>query len=155
MATHDNSADSAEETEVSEQRKRFTIPPQDESVQRWVSEQINLSTSLRLAIREWIERHGYGDATCLPVAQLPPRGRPPRRLTEDSEESDDRADSADSAEEPAPESDGSDGADDQQAGEPESEPSTGTDADESADDSTGAGSDEPVDMDAIFAANRG
>lgn len=147
MATHD---DSAEETEVSEQRKRFTIPPQDESVQRWVSEQINLSTSLRLAIREWIERHGYGDATCLPVAQLPPRGRPPRRLSEDDGIEDSGGD------EPLAQDD----EDDDSSADPDgTESETGPtdesdDTDDQGDAAPAADDDEPVNMDSIFAANR-
>lgn len=132
MATHDESA---------ELRKRFTIPPQDESVLEWVNEQISLSASLRLVIREWIERHGYGDATCLPVAKLPPRGRPPRAVSEADDEA--LADleveaptDADTAPETEPDAD----ADVPAEAEPDSEPSDDGDS--------------PPDMDTLFAANR-
>ena len=62
-------------------RFRVSVPDADESVLAWIGAQSDLSASVRSLIREAIERHGYRDATCYPVAQQPRRGRPPK-LTE-------------------------------------------------------------------------
>ncbi|MFE4332489.1 hypothetical protein ACFRQM_24615 [Streptomyces sp. NPDC056831] len=55
----------------------------------WLDEQENISQSLRLLIRESIQRDGYIDVVYKPVDQLPRRGRPPLESTEqrDDEES--------------------------------------------------------------------
>lgn len=57
-------------------RMRFTVPAADVSVVEWVNTQDNLSVSLRMLVREFIERHGMIDPTCIPVTQQPKRGRP-------------------------------------------------------------------------------
>lgn len=59
-------------------RFRVSVPDADESVLAWIGAQSDLSASVRSLIREAIERHGYRDATCYPVAQQPRRGRPPK-----------------------------------------------------------------------------
>ena len=69
-------------------RFRVSVPEADESVLAWIGAQSDLSASVRSLIREAIERHGYRDATCYPVAQQPRRGRPPKsteQLTEQAE----------------------------------------------------------------------
>ena len=64
-------------------RFRVSVPDADESVLAWIGAQSDLSASVRSLIREAIERHGYRDATCYPVAQQPRRGRPPKLETVD------------------------------------------------------------------------
>ena len=66
-------------------RFRVSVPEADESVLAWIGAQSDLSASVRSLIREAIERHGYRDATCYPVAQQPRRGRPPKS-TEQAEQ---------------------------------------------------------------------
>ncbi|MEO3931406.1 hypothetical protein WMO79_01145 [Micrococcaceae bacterium Sec7.4] len=58
------------------QRFRVNVPAADEAVLAWMEAQYNHSLSVRLLIRESIERHGYVDAMNRPVEQLPKRGRP-------------------------------------------------------------------------------
>lgn len=60
----------------SAKRYRLQVPAADESVQKWLAEQLNISTSLRQLIREDIQRNGYTDVTCRAVEQGPKRGRP-------------------------------------------------------------------------------
>ncbi len=62
--------------EGSSSRYRFSVPAGDAAVLDWIKNQDNLSYSLRLVIRDYIQRHGYGDATCLDVAHQAKRGRP-------------------------------------------------------------------------------
>lgn len=57
-------------------RYRFQVPAADESVQAWLASQINISSSLRLLIREDIQKNGFSDVTCRAVEQGPKRGRP-------------------------------------------------------------------------------
>lgn len=57
-------------------RYRLTVPEQDTSVQRWLSEQLNMSASIRQLIRDDIEKNGYSDVTCRMVEQGAKRGRP-------------------------------------------------------------------------------
>ena len=57
-------------------RYRVNVPQADEAVIAWMAVQDNTSQSLRLLIRENIERHGYIDVMNRPVDQLPKRGRP-------------------------------------------------------------------------------
>lgn len=57
-------------------RTRLFIPPADVSVIRWLNGQDNVSASLRLLIRDSIERDGYVDVVNRPVEQQPRRGRP-------------------------------------------------------------------------------
>ncbi|MGW6602860.1 hypothetical protein [Streptomyces sp. NPDC055036] len=61
---------------------RWTVPAVDTSVIEWLDKQENISQSLRLLIRESIERDGYIDVYYKPVDQLPRRGRPPLESTE-------------------------------------------------------------------------
>lgn len=59
------------------ERKRISIPKADDSVLAWWEVQKDSGLSVRLLIRNEIERNGYTDAAFRPVAQLPRRGRPP------------------------------------------------------------------------------
>lgn len=71
----------------SEPRKvRWTVPAADTSVIEWLDQQENISQSLRLLIRESIQRDGYIDVFYKPVDQLPRRGRPPLESTEQHED---------------------------------------------------------------------
>lgn len=63
-------------------RFRVSVPETDESVLAWIGAQSDLSNSVRVLIRESIERNGYRDATCYPVVQQPRRGRPPKNTDE-------------------------------------------------------------------------
>ena len=74
MATKIATRTSADETS---ERKRISIPKADESVLAWWDEQKDSGLSVRLLIRNEIERSGYTDTAFRPVAQLPRRGRPP------------------------------------------------------------------------------
>lgn len=58
------------------QRFRVNVPAADEAVLAWMALQDNHSLSVRMLIRESIERHGYIDVVNKPVDQLPKRGRP-------------------------------------------------------------------------------
>ncbi|MFK0179635.1 hypothetical protein ACIQVR_27115 [Streptomyces xanthochromogenes] len=51
----------------------------------WLNEQADISQSIRLLIRESIQRDGYIDVFYKPVDQLPRRGRPPLEITEQRE----------------------------------------------------------------------
>ena len=57
-------------------RFRVSVPAADEAVVAWMELQDNASLSVRLLIRESIERNGYVDVMNKPVTQLPKRGRP-------------------------------------------------------------------------------
>jgi len=57
-------------------RFRVSVPAADEAVLEWMNLQDNPSLSVRMLIRESIERLGYVDVFNRPVAQLPTRGRP-------------------------------------------------------------------------------
>ncbi|WP_284982376.1 hypothetical protein [Arthrobacter sp. efr-133-TYG-118] len=59
-------------------RLRWSVPAADVSVNEWLDAQASISHSLRLLIRESIERDGFIDVTYRPVKQLPRRGRPPQ-----------------------------------------------------------------------------
>ncbi|MEW1821364.1 hypothetical protein AB0323_11310 [Arthrobacter sp. NPDC080031] len=59
-------------------RLRWSVPRADESTNRWLDEQYDISRSLQLLIRESIQRDGYIDVVNRPVEQLPRRGRPPQ-----------------------------------------------------------------------------
>ncbi|MGY4541369.1 hypothetical protein ACVWY0_001278 [Arthrobacter sp. UYNi723] len=58
------------------QRFRVSVPAADEAVLAWMDLQDNPSLSMRMLIRENIERNGYVDVINRPVVQLPKRGRP-------------------------------------------------------------------------------
>jgi len=66
-------------------RLRWSVPRADESTNRWLDEQHDISRSLQLLIRESIQRDGYIDVVNRPVEQLPRRGRPPQSETVDAE----------------------------------------------------------------------
>jgi hypothetical protein len=57
-------------------RFRMSVPAADEAVLVWMNLQDNPSLSIRMLIRESIERLGYVDVVNRPVAKLPTRGRP-------------------------------------------------------------------------------
>ncbi len=82
-------------------RRRVSIPHVDTSTQQWWDCQDDPSTSIRLLIREEIERNGYVDKMNHPVQQQPRRGRPPGRANSTAEEFDERdaADDSDAARE--------------------------------------------------------
>ncbi|WP_338675930.1 hypothetical protein V1460_25400 [Streptomyces sp. SCSIO 30461] len=65
---------------------RWTVPAADTSVIEWLDQQENISQSLRLLIRESIQRDGYVDVYYKPVEQLPRRGRPPLENIEQRED---------------------------------------------------------------------
>ncbi|MDH2390043.1 hypothetical protein QCN29_14835 [Streptomyces sp. HNM0663] len=65
---------------------RWTVPAADTSVIEWLDQQENISQSLRLLIRESIQRDGYVDVYYKPVEQLPRRGRPPLESIEQRED---------------------------------------------------------------------
>lgn len=58
-------------------RFRVSVPSADQPVLAWLAAQDNVSVSLRLLVREAIERDGYCDVLTRPVTQQPRRGRPP------------------------------------------------------------------------------
>jgi hypothetical protein len=70
-------AATAAKTEDNSERKRISIPKADESSLAWWDEQKDPGLSVRLLIRNEIERNGFSDTAFRPVAQLPRRGRPP------------------------------------------------------------------------------
>lgn len=76
-------------------RPRLSIPAEDHSVIQWLENQINITDSLRIAVREFIERHGYDDATCLDVQKLPRRGRPPQGSSDGTDNTASREDAGD------------------------------------------------------------
>ena len=61
-------------------RYRFTVPTADATVNEWLSEQSNISFSLRVLIKAFIRDYGMQDATCLEVGStVKRRGRPPKQ----------------------------------------------------------------------------
>ncbi|MFD7541270.1 hypothetical protein [Streptomyces sp. NPDC059819] len=64
---------------------RWTVPAADTSVIEWLNEQADISQSIRLLIRESIQRDGYIDVFYKPVDQLPRRGRPPLETNDQRE----------------------------------------------------------------------
>jgi hypothetical protein len=58
------------------QRFRLSVPAADEAVLEWMNLPDNPSLSIRMLIRESIERLGYVDVINRPVSQLPTRERP-------------------------------------------------------------------------------
>ncbi|MGX9899096.1 hypothetical protein ACW0JT_02970 [Arthrobacter sp. SA17] len=58
------------------QRFRLSVPAADEAVLEWMNLQDNPSLSIRMLIRESIERLGYVDVINRPVSQLPRRESP-------------------------------------------------------------------------------
>ena len=70
-------------------RRRISIPQVDTSTQRWWEAQDDPSVSIRLLIREEIEKNGYVDKLNHPVEQQPRRGRPPAGAERQDVETDD------------------------------------------------------------------
>lgn len=70
-------------TKPDPRRVRLTIPAADESSQAWIDLQDDPSASMRMLIRESIQRDGYVDVVNRPVEQQPRRGRPPKSEEED------------------------------------------------------------------------
>lgn len=64
------------QSKATPQRFRVSVPAADEAVLAWMALQDNPSLSMRMLIRENIERNGYIDVVNRPVVQLPKRGRP-------------------------------------------------------------------------------
>ena len=62
-------------------RLRWSVPAADVSVNQWLDLQENISGSLRLLIRESIERDGYIDVVNKPVEQLLRPGQAQARAT--------------------------------------------------------------------------
>lgn len=67
------------------ERKRLSIPQADESVLTWWNLQNDVGLSVRMLIRNEIERNGYVDTAFQPVTQLPRRGRPAGAQAEEPE----------------------------------------------------------------------
>lgn len=67
----------------SPRRLRWSVPRADVSSNDWLDMQEDISVSLRLLIRESIERNGFVDVMNRPVEQLPRRGRPPQNQSYD------------------------------------------------------------------------
>lgn len=59
-------------------RRRVSFPEADESTLGWWELQDDPGLSIRLLIRDEIERNGYTDYANRPVAQKPRPGRPPK-----------------------------------------------------------------------------
>lgn len=72
-------------------RYRVSVPRADEAVVEWMNLQDNQSLSVRMLIRESIERIGYVDVVNRPVTQLPKRGRPAGSSEEDQATNEDAA----------------------------------------------------------------
>lgn len=60
----------------SPKRVRLSVPQADVSVIEWLAQQHEISLSLRILIKESIQREGITDVANRPVVQLPRRGRP-------------------------------------------------------------------------------
>lgn len=45
----------------------------------WIENQESLSHSVRVVVREYIKRHGFGDATCPPVSVAKPAPAAPSK----------------------------------------------------------------------------
>lgn len=75
-------------------RYRVSVPAADEAVVTWMNLQDNQSLSVRMLIRESIERIGYVDVVNRPVAQLPKRGRPAGSSEENTADEDGTAPAA-------------------------------------------------------------
>ncbi len=78
-------------------RKRVSLPRADQSVLAWWDAQDDPSLSVRLLIRNEIERNGYIDVACTPVTQQPRRGRRPADHSQDTDEQDFGAEESGSA----------------------------------------------------------
>lgn len=81
---HDASQDEKNEKAVP-MRPRFSIPAADTSTSRWWLLQDDPGTSVRMLIRDEIERNGYTDYVNRPVEQKPRPGRPPKTASRSTE----------------------------------------------------------------------
>lgn len=61
LSTHSASSAVARQAKDAPRRYRVSVPEADESVVTWMELQQNPSLSVRMLIRESIERHGYVD----------------------------------------------------------------------------------------------
>ena len=52
-------------------RYRFSVPEQDTAVHEWIKNQLNMSMSLRMLIKDDINRNGYSDLTCRVNREIP------------------------------------------------------------------------------------
>lgn len=52
-------------------RYRFSVPEQDAAVHEWIKNQLNVSMSLRMLIKEDVNKNGYSDVTCRVVREIP------------------------------------------------------------------------------------
>lgn len=77
MAANATRGSAKSPAEENSERKRISIPKADESSLAWWNTQKDPGLSVRLLIRNEIQRSGYTDTAFRPVAQLPRRGRPP------------------------------------------------------------------------------
>ena len=64
------------ERKTDSERFRFTVPAKDADALAWITEQSNLSMSLRMLIRQSIARDGIVDITCKPITPGVSPGRP-------------------------------------------------------------------------------
>lgn len=68
-------------------RYRFSVPVQDTMVHDWVHSQSNLSFSLRVLIKAFVNEYGNQDATCLELGSAPKkRGRPSNSMKQQLEQ---------------------------------------------------------------------
>lgn len=65
-------------------RLRWSVPAADVSVNKWLDVQENISSSLRLLIRQSIGREGYTDVVNKPVEHVPRRDQPVPRESEEA-----------------------------------------------------------------------
>lgn len=52
-------------------RYRFSVPEQDTAVHEWIKNQLNVSMSLRMLIKDDVNRNGYSDLTCRVTREIP------------------------------------------------------------------------------------
>ena len=52
-------------------RYRISVPEQDVGVHEWIRNQLNLSMSVRMLIKDDIHRNGYSDVTCRVEREVP------------------------------------------------------------------------------------
>lgn len=45
----------------------FSVPKSDVQIPEWIENQYNLSTSIRILIKDYVARYGMTDASCLPI----------------------------------------------------------------------------------------
>ena len=52
-------------------RYRISVPEQDTAVHEWIKNQLNVSMSIRMLIKDDINQNGYSDLTCRVNRELP------------------------------------------------------------------------------------